>query len=162
MSCDLFSAGFAAGSCKAVERAGVSREEAHFLAMYTAGCPQKAQILYDSKIMDRKNDMIDQMVFGSGSDALLKKIGSDKDATKELLDVLLSWHRDLLLIKSGARENQLVHIDRLDALARAAQAKSFDEIKNIINEIVRAAKQLSDNLNVKVALMVIKERVWVK
>ena len=39
---------------------------------------------------------------------------------------------------------------------------SYEDLKDVINEIVLAFKMLGENLNVKIPMTVIKERVWIK
>ena len=106
--------------------------------------------------------MIDSVIFSPDREVYFKKILAEQDQTKELLDVLLTWFRDLLLLKLGIQEERLTHQDRKKDVQRSVASFSCAEIQEIIGEIIRAMKLLNDHLNVKIALTLIKEKIWVK
>ena len=130
---------------------------ASFLASFSEGCLAKAARLKDEKIMEFKNEVIDQFILSRDSENYIKKILADPAITKQMLDVLLTWVRDVLLLQSRESEARLVHRDRLQELKRGAQVFSFKETAEIMDEVVKTKGLLNDNLNVKIALNVIKE-----
>ena len=82
--------------------------------------------------------------------------------TKEFLDVLLSWVRDAALIYSGVADDHLIHLDRRDELEQFARRFHFDDLAEIYDEVILAQKMLADNLNLKLPLLIIKEKMsWV-
>ena len=76
---------------------------------------------------------------------------------KEVLDVLLSCIRDCMLIKHGIGQNSLINVDRKEDLKGFADRFSFDELVAINGEIIKTCKLLSENLNLKIPISVIKE-----
>ena len=115
--------------------------------------------IYDAVII---TDVIDRFIFSHENDAFVKEILSDKSKTKEFLDILLSWVRDCLLVKVGISENKLVHIDRADELDRFQSRYTFDELLDLNSEIIGMFQLLSDNLNLKIPMLIIKEKLWAK
>ncbi len=133
---------------------------AHFLAHFSEGCLGRARALDDSKFLKRKNEVIDAMILSPASDEYLKKVLADKDKTKELLTVLLWWFKDLFLIKSGVPENWLAHWDRRAELQKRQKQYSRRQIQEIIDELVKALNLLQENLNLKVPVALLKEKLW--
>jgi DNA polymerase-3 subunit delta' len=138
--------------------AGLDHVSARLLSYFSGGSMGQAMQLADKKFFKKRNEIIDRFVFGGDTTKYIKDISSDKESTKMTLDVLLSWFRDLILIKTGIHESFLINFDRLKDLMRIAPGYAFDELKDIIGEIVRTTKLLNDNLNVKIALSLIKEK----
>lgn len=135
---------------------------AHTLAFFADGSLTRAKTLFESKFNFKKNKIIDEMIMKRDSDDFLRKVLSDKEETQTVLKVLLSFFRDMLLMKSGVGESCLANRDRARELRVLVSEFSFDQVNRIIGEIVKAMRLFKDNLNVKMSLSVIKELVWVK
>ncbi|MBF0522692.1 MAG: hypothetical protein HQL24_06510 [Candidatus Omnitrophica bacterium] len=137
--------------------------EAHFLAYFAQGCLGKIEELERNKIFERKNVMINSFVYAQGDEKFLEGVLEDKTQTKEFLDILLSWIRDALLLKSAMNdEEQLIHLDRSADLKIFSNRYSFEELNDINRQIIEATKLLTENLNVKISLLLLKERLWEK
>ncbi|VAX35622.1 DNA polymerase III delta prime subunit [hydrothermal vent metagenome] len=134
-------------------------QEAHFLAHFAEGCLGRARCLKEDKIFIQKDAIIDQFILSSKSEDFVKKILTDKPKTKGLLDILLSWMRDSLLVKVGVEDARLIHIDRLDDLKFFVERYSFFVLNDVYEESVKTYKLLADNLNVKIPLLIIKEKL---
>lgn len=140
----------------------ISRSAAHFLTYYSQGAPGRARHLAESKLFERKNQTLDAIVCSLESEDYFKEILSDKGKTKEVLDILFMWFRDLLVLNVQGSEVRLVHVDRLKDLKKYEERYSFAEVTELIEEIVEATELLQENLNIKVALSLIKEKLWRK
>ena len=143
---------------------GYAMEESatRFLTFFSEGNPGKARQLKEDNFLARKNELIDNILFQKNSDAFLKNILADKDETKAMLDVLLSWFRDVVLLKAGDKETNSMHADRIKDIKQAAARYSFEELESIIEQIVTATQLLGENLNVKIPVSLLRERLWVK
>ncbi len=140
----------------------LNQPAANFLAYYSQGSLGRARHLAEEKFFDRKNEALDALVCTSESEDYLKETLLDKEKTKEVLDILLMWLRDLLILKTRGSETHLVHADRLKDLKKYEARYSFEEITELTQEIVKAATLLAENLNVKIALSLMKENLWRK
>lgn len=140
----------------------LEEKESHFLAYFSEGCLGRARELTGQGFFDKKNDIIDNIVFRGVQDSYLKAISGDKEEARVVLNVLLAWFRDLILLKVGAHEDRLVNTDRVTDLARLAKYYNFEQLTDIVNEIVNTLKLLEDNLNVKIPMALLKEEIWVK
>lgn len=140
----------------------VLEADATFLAYAAQGCPARARRLYEGKACVRKNQVIDEFLLSPHSEELMKKVLADKEGLKDFLDILLSWVRDALLIKARAHGTQLVHQDRCAELNHFQQRYDFDELQYLYEEVVEMVRLWTENLNIKIPLMLIKERLWAK
>ncbi|MCR4337007.1 MAG: DNA polymerase III subunit delta' [Candidatus Omnitrophica bacterium] len=137
-------------------------EKAHFLAHFSQGYPGRAVELYRGGIFDRKNEMIDNIVLQRENGAYLKKILGNQEKVKETLNLLLSWFRDLMVLKSGAQETRIVHRDRLAELLELKSQYSFHQLEEIVDQITNAMNMLMENFNVKIAFTLLQEKIWVR
>ena len=133
---------------------------AQTLAYFSQGSMLKARSMNEEKFSLRKNKIIDEMVMKRHSDEFIRKVLSDKEETQTALKVLLSFFRDMLLVKSGIGEGRLANRDRTRDVRKLAAEFSFEELEGILGQIVKAMKLLKDNLNVKMSMSLIKEMVF--
>ncbi len=141
---------------------GLDRALSQCLAQFSQGCVGKAKELNEEGFIRRKNDIIDNLILREGNDTYLKKILGGKPETQAALTVLLSWFRDLLLLKSGVRQDYLVHLDRYEELLTLEKKYSFAKVNGIIEEIVAALALLGENLNIKIPFILLKEKIWAR
>lgn len=139
---------------------GLPSEAAAFLAGYTEGCPVRARDLAAADFVGRKNEIVDNIALGRNNGEYLKKELGDRARTREVLDVLLTWFRDLLLIKGGGEPGRAVHADRQRDLERQAARYSFDQLQEIIRRNVHTLRLWGDNLNVKIPMQTLTESIW--
>lgn len=142
-------------------REGLPEEQARCLAQFSEGCRGRAYDLRDGDFFKRKNGIIDQFIRGPMEDADFKALASDSSQGKEALGILMSWCRDILLLKAGAGDERMVHTDRLKDLKRCASHYSDEHLKGILQTIVKTRKMVDENLNVKIPLVLLKEQLWV-
>jgi len=135
----------------------IAEDEAQFLAAITEGCSGRAKQLHEDKYFQQKNYYLDKYIFSSDCDAFVKKILSDKKATKEFIDALLTWVRDCILLKSKIKDEYLVHYDRRIDLLAFTEKFTFEQLHDIHSEIVKTHTMYAENLNVKIPLLIIKE-----
>ena len=132
------------------------------MSYFCEGSLGRARRLSENKIFQRKNEIIDNFVSAIDSEPYFQSVASDKERIKEAFDILLSWFRDLMLVKIGAEESKLIHADRIRDLRKLEEKYTFSELDEAVGEIVKASKLLADNLNVKIALTLLKEKLWRK
>ena len=80
--------------------------------------------------------------------------GRDRGLTRVLIDLWSGWWRDLLLVKGGAA-SLIVNIDREDAVTEMADCYSLVQIKDFIEAIINAIRQLSMNANPRLVFEVL-------
>jgi len=136
----------------------VASVEAMILAKFSGGSPGRA-VQLGKDFIGRKNALLEEFVFRSASEAVLKKFSSEKDAARELCEVLLTFYRDILLVQSGAGDESFFHRDRAEDIRRLAARYSVEEVERILAQVVKTMEALKESFNVKIALTLLKEMI---
>jgi len=82
------------------------------------------------------------------------KIAEDLNNQPESLDILLTWLRDILLVKQGCNAEILTYPDKFSELARLASGCSRIQIQDAIKTIMETKNLLQRNINSTLALEV--------
>ncbi len=130
--------------------------EAEILARFSGGSPGRAAAL-GKAFIERRNACLDEFLLGPAADAMLKKYAADREAARELCEVLLTFYRDVLCFKSGAGKQGLYHPDRIADIERVAARMTPGDIDQVIRLTVKAMEASGETFNMKVALTVLKE-----
>lgn len=132
----------------------------YFLSLFSEGSLGKARKLDEENIFKTKNETINQFLYSRESNAYIDAVCEDATRARETLKVLLTWFRDLMLLKLSVDKTRVVHRDRLSDLQKLQSRYSFEELEDIVREIIGTSKLLEENLNIKVALTLVKEKLW--
>ena len=142
----------------ALQEDGASAEEAAFLAFYADGCLGRARQMAKDKIAEKKNRWVDEFLSKGGNEEFLKELSSDKEDALQALSVLFTLVRDAVLVKSGVSPRACAHQDRLQDIRLLAN-RPLQELAAITGQIVRTRKLIEENLNAKMSLSLLKERI---
>ncbi len=138
-----------------VEQEGIASAEASILAASSTGSIGRALEMGDGSYVAIKNAIIDRL---SGlKDPLdffpfLSDFGSDRDGAILRLDILLTWHRDLLAYREAGEGAYLIHRDRLDRLSEDCRRLTAEDILANIRAIRQTRRALAQNANRQLAL----------
>jgi DNA polymerase-3 subunit delta' len=136
----------------------VAAREADILAKFSGGSPGRAIELKEDFIA-RKNALLEEFVFRSASEAVLKKFSAEKDSARELCEVLLAFYRDVLFAQTGAGDEAFFHRDRAQDIRRLAAKYSIEDVERILAQVVKTMEALKESFNVKIALTLLKETI---
>lgn len=139
---------------------GLSQQDAYFLAVYGEGYLGRIRKLVKEDIIPKKNQVLDEMLFNRSNDDFLKSLSGDPVQASVALQLLLSFFRDAILLKSGASGDELIHQNRLKELETFA-SRDMTDLSLIIRQIVQTKKLVDDNLNTKMSLSLLREHIWV-
>jgi DNA polymerase-3 subunit delta' len=135
-------------------------KDARFLAVYSEGCLGKTRKLIKQEIIPQRKKVLDEMLLNRHNDSFLKDLSSDPQETSQALQLLLSFFRDVLLLKSGISKTGLVNQDSLRDMEKFA-ARNFEDLTMIIRQIVQTKALVNEKLNVKMSLSLLREHIWV-
>ena len=132
----------------------MEKEKAEILSRISSGMLGKALKYNDEDFFKARDRIISalngEMILDSDFDGL------SKPDMRLALDVMLTWYRDILLIKAGvANSSSLVNIDKLDLIQSEAKRSSFDGLNNIINQVILTGSLFEQNVNPKLAMGVL-------
>ena len=142
------------------ERWGVDVERARLLARLSGGRLGWAVVAsQNDAILSRREKYLDQMMKLMGQGRVermeyVQQLSHDPEALRELLQLWLSWWRDLLLTASGSSA-EIINIDREDTLRAQAERYSVDQVRDFVEALRAAAWRLEHNANTRLTLEVL-------
>lgn len=146
-----------------IERLGTenySNEEIKAAISYSEGIPGKAEkFLRDSSLKDLRNLLIDLLyILVSGNlQKLLDfevKILSYKDKKEEILNILASFIRDIIVYKEVNEINVIINGDKIENIKQLAIEMSYKKLNKIIDKIGEARKTILSNSNFQLTIRV--------
>ncbi len=138
----------------------IPAKQASLLAHVSGGRPGYALYLNSNpELLEKRNQWMDEFQSLLSSNRVKRfeyasKIGKNKEAFLELLQVWLSYCRDIL-IKTTDAGTALVNLDRVEAIEDIAEGMSLEQISNVLKEIEKTIGLLKTNVNVRLAAEVL-------
>jgi len=130
---------------------------AHYLAYFCEGRIGKAiRLSKQPDVLGQKNRIIDEFLCSS---SVYDNKEIKRDRLKEILEILLSWFRDIYIVKSGILVEELINMDLRQQIIRYTQHYSMGELAEIINFICEAILFLDKNVNPKILRSNLKVRM---
>jgi DNA polymerase-3 subunit delta' len=74
------------------------------------------------------------------------------DRAAETLSWIARWIRDLVIIQAGGDRDQLLYMDQVSALERAARSAQTDALLDLLRDIEETQQQATRHLNLHMAL----------
>jgi DNA polymerase-3 subunit delta' len=132
----------------------VDRERADILSRISSGMFGEAIKYNDEALFSKRNRIIDGVRSGAILDGDFDNLS--KSDLRIALNVMLTWYRDILIVKAGAdTASAVVNIDKLEPIRFEAKRSSFSVLNNIINQIILTRSFLEQNINPKLAMGVL-------
>ncbi len=149
-----------------IEHFHLKPQDALYCARIAQGSPGEALKCYRSGLLSRKNEIIKNVL--SRGRALDKCIDfrsastvDKQDAIDELLRVLSSWFRDILLAKASVSADYFINVDASDEILSSSRSFSMDDIIKRLSSIAEAFAQKSQNINERVSLAKLRVDLWI-
>lgn len=127
---------------------GLDEVMAHILANISCGSMGQALHLKEKDFFKKREGVIKALSSNTFSDLDLDK--ASKVDLKSVLDIMLTWYRDILVTKTGDRN--VVNIDKADLISRNSEKMSFDRLDDVIKKIISTQTYLEQNANPKLAM----------
>ena len=137
-------------------------EKIHLLARLARGKVGEAlRLIKEEGILENREEILDSL----GKERKIEEIFNlaakwanyNKEELERILDMILFWFRDLLILKQGG-DRWLINEDKTGELKKQKEKYSFLDIKQIIEVIERTGYYLKSNVNQRLAL----EAMWLK
>lgn len=137
------------------ERHNITEGVAYFIAKFSQGRVGLAISMKDEDICAKKNKAIDKIQDFLSSD----KTSSMEDGQweyqeravfKEDISYFLSWLRDIFVMKLGSYNKLIYNSDRSDEIIEVSSRISFDDLENLIDQLIRFESYVDANVNTKI------------
>jgi DNA polymerase-3 subunit delta' len=136
-------------------RLAMSQEEAMTYAALSQGIPGKALTLAsDERFRDNRERLTAGMSL-VGSPKILELYSAFKDnrgSADDLLDILVLWLRDLLILKETGNREMVVNLDKLSLLNKQIPAFTSRELQDMIEKIEESRRILKSNGNYQLTI----------
>jgi DNA polymerase-3 subunit delta' len=86
-----------------------------------------------------------------------EKIAAEKEDLPELLDLLVTFLRDILHVLSGSHE--IVNRDLLELVQRESMSRSPERVMEMIEQVIETRTSLRRNVNARLAVDVLLMRL---
>jgi DNA polymerase III subunit delta' len=122
--------------------------EAHFCAYFSEGSLGVSLALKARGLFREKNRIIDLFCDIGPRTADPVSLASRQDLLTSF-NILVSWFRDIYLLKTGADGSELIHADRAEGLRSLSHVYSFAELDRILALLSESVLHVGRNLNKK-------------
>lgn len=141
----------------------LGRDNSHYLSYFTEGRLGKAISLKDKNILSEKNTIIDDFINSDNiKQASFDLDAKNKEDIKYNLDILMTWFRDILLLKCGFDITNLVNADREKELLNLKSEYKIEDLLKIMHRILDTYTMLNYNINPKFSLEFLRVKTWEK
>jgi len=141
-----------------IKRFGLSDSKAKWVALRSQGKVGDALKLMEKDDEDAEDDIsssfLDLSRKNGGSLLHVFRKAESLGKMQDPFDALLSWYRDLLLIKQGCSHELLIHSDKKSELEKMAGSYSGIQIEKLIRAIMKTQNLIQRNVNSNLALEV--------
>jgi len=126
----------------------VDSVKAHVLARISCGSPGGALELKSDDFFSKREQIIRAISSNTLLDMDFDK--TPRSALRAVLNIMLTWYRDILVTKSGDRG--LVNVDKRDLISVEADRMGFDRLNDILERIILTQTYLDQNANPRLAM----------
>lgn len=84
--------------------------------------------------------------------AVIKDLGTRKDETRDYIDLMMLWYRDVLIFKATKNVNQLLFQEEASHIARESSQRSYEKLEEILQSFDKAKIRLRANVSFDVTL----------
>jgi len=84
----------------------------------------------------------------------------DRADLRNALNILATWFRDIYFVKIGMPQDELINLDRQEALLGSMHRFSLYELDDIMKSISDSLLYLEQNINTRLLLSNLKGQIW--
>ena len=145
---------------------GVDKNRASLLANFSRGSMQKAIELSESEDFHIMRDEVQKYVetFLTGSMLDIMDIQSSiekyKDNITNVLDLLVNYFRDIMMVKENVDSRMIINLDRLVFIKNMSTKITYSQLSKIIDIIEETKNKLRSNCNFNISIQVMTLNIY--
>ena len=145
---------------------GVDKNRASLLANFSRGSMQKAIELSESEDFHIMRDEVQKYVetFLTGSMLDIMDIQSSiekyKDNITNVLDLLVNYFRDIMMVKENVDSSMIINLDRLVFIKNLSTKITYSQLSKIIDIIEETKNKLRSNCNFNISIQVMTLNIY--
>ena len=140
-----------------MERFGAKEDRARLCARFSGGSIGRAALLLENDnfaALREKTILLLHKIEKTDAAELASfaKEAASENETQDLIDLILTWNRDLLVCKSTHSTENLIFTDEVQYIIEAAQNTSWQGLQAAAEAVFRARRRLSSNVNAELTM----------
>ncbi|MBW1972915.1 MAG: DNA polymerase III subunit delta' [Deltaproteobacteria bacterium] len=144
----------------------ISLEEAEIISRVSHGSIKKAfDILNEGNIKQKRGNLVKiDAIAKKGSFREIKMAATNlsKEDTTQLLtflNFLISWYRDILILKAIGKDDLLINYDLIGEIKRRANSLTLEKIIKILKLVVECYEAIKGNANKELSLEILLTKI---
>lgn len=138
---------------------GIDPDKAELAAALSDGIIGNALRLMDEGFIKLRRETIEaacSIIKGNALDAfnMYEWFGKNKSSIEDILDIMVSWYRDLIMLKNTSGKRHIINRDYYELLVEESQILSYNRLNVIIKIIMDTKEKLRQNVNFELAIEV--------
>ena len=145
---------------------GVDKNIASLLANFSRGSMQKAIELSESEdfhiMRDEVQKYVETFLTGSMLDIMdiQNSIEKYKDNITNVLDLLVNYFRDIMMVKENVDSSMIINLDRLVFIKNMSTKITYSQLSKIIDIIEETKNKLRSNCNFNISIQVMTLNIY--
>lgn len=145
---------------------GVDKNRASLLANFSRGSMQKAIELSESEdfhiMRDEVQKYVETFLTGSMLDIMdiQNSIEKYKDNITNVLDLLVNYFRDIMMLKENVDSSMIINLDRLVFIKNMSTKITYSQLSKIIDIIEETKNKLRSNCNFNISIQVMTLNIY--
>ena len=145
---------------------GVDKNRASLLANFSRGSMQKAIELSESEdfhiMRDELQKYVETFLTGSMLDIMdiQSSIEKYKDNITNVLDLLVNYFRDIMMVKENVDSSMIINLDRLVFIKNMSTKITYSQLSKIIDIIEETKNKLRSNCNFNISIQVMTLNIY--
>lgn len=138
----------------------LGKEEIKAAIAYSEGIPGRAEEFLQDNNLKELRDILINLLFILSKNNIKEvldyesKITSQKGNKEEILNILASFIRDIIICKEISEDDRIINGDKIESIQKLAVEMSYKKLSNIIDKIGEARKSLLSNSNFQLTIRV--------
>ncbi len=151
---------------KYLEDRGIEERKASILATFSRGSISKALELSDSAdFMLMREDIQNniQILLEKNIVEILElpsKYDKYKDNIIEVLDIMINYFRDIMMLKENVGKDMIINIDKITYVQNMSKKINYSQVSKIIDIIEETKKKLKSNCNFNLSIQVMALNIY--
>lgn len=143
-----------------IKNKNISHEKARVLSSFSFGILSKALSLIESEEFNKEREEMEnilELLISKNSINLLSVnsyLESNKEKIYEVMDMIITYFRDILIVKEEINERLIINLDKVDFLKQASKKLTYSQVSSIIDIIEETKKKIISNCNFSLAMQV--------
>ncbi|NMS90421.1 DNA polymerase III subunit delta' [Clostridioides difficile] len=145
---------------------GIEEESAQLLATFSRGSIENALNLSQSTEFSVMREDIQQYIQVMLDKNIVEILNIPNNMEKyrgniiSLLDIMINYFRDIILLKENVNKNMLINIDKLVFIQNMSGKISYSQLSKIIDIIEDAKSKIKSNCNFNISIQVMSLNIY--